>query len=128
MATYANGFGGSVTVASYTFCVESWSLNGNAEALDTTTTCDSGWETNILGAKSWDGSCKSFWDTASVPTGATAGLTIGARATFVFAVGSSGKSFTGTAQITKITTENPVKGVVSFSLDFKGSGALTSPS
>lgn len=128
MATYINGFGGTITFGGTpaSLPVESWTLNINAEAIDTTNTADAGWESNILGCKSWDGSLKTFWDTAAVPTGA-AGFTPGNRATITLPVGSSGKSYTGTCQLTKIGTENPVKGVVGFSIDFKGSGALTYP-
>ena len=122
--SFVNGFGGSITFSSQTLDVESWSLNVSAEAVDTTNTGDAGWESNILGAKSFEGSCKTFFDTAAVPTG-TPGFLPGTRATITLPVGSSGKSYSGTVQITQVSIENPTKGVVSFSLNFKGSGALT---
>jgi len=122
--TFINGFGGTVTFAAYTLDVESWTLNQSGEAVDTTNTGDAGWESNILGAKSWEGSCKTFFDTSSVPTGAD-GLIGGAAGTATFNVGSSGKSYTGSIRITQIAIENPVKGVVGFSLNFKGNGPLT---
>lgn len=122
--TYVNGFGGSVQFAAYTLDVESWSLNVNGEAVDTTNTGDAGWESNILGAKSFEGSCKTYWDSASVPTG-IAGLLAGSRGTATFNVGSTGKSYVGSIQLTQITVENPVKGAVAFNLNFKGTGALT---
>lgn len=121
--SYVNGFGGSITFASTVLDVESWSLNVMGEALDTTNTGDAGWETNILGAKSFEGSAKTFWDSAAVPTG-VAGFVAGARGTFVFPVGNSGKSYTGNLQITQLTVENPVKGVVAFNFNFKGTAAL----
>lgn len=128
MATYVNGFGGSITFGASpaTLAVESWSLNINAEALDTTNTADSGWESNILGAKSWDGSLKTFWDSSAVPTG-TAGFLPGTRATITLPVSGTGKDYTGTCQLTKVGTENAAKGVVTFTVDFKGTGALTYP-
>lgn len=122
--TYLNGFGGTFVLGANTLDVDTWTLNAEGEALDTTNTGDAGWMSNILGAKSWDGSLKTFWDSAAVPTGA-AGFTAGARGTVTLNVGGSGKSYSGTIQITKITVENPTKGVVAFNLDFKGSGALT---
>ena len=121
--TYINGFGGSITFASASLDVESWSLNVSGEAVDTTNTGDAGWESNILGAKSFEGSCKTFWDSVAVPTGA-AGFTAGARGTINLSVGNSGKSYSGTVQITQVTIENPVKGAVAFSFNFKGSGPL----
>jgi predicted secreted protein len=99
-------------------------LNVTGEAVDTTNTGDAGWESNILGAKAFEGSCKTFWDSAASPTGAP-GFVAGARGTITLSVGGSGKSYTGTVQITQITVENPVKGAVAFSFNFKGSGALT---
>ncbi len=122
--TYVNGFGGSITFAAANLDVESWSLNVTGEALDTTNTGDAGWESNILGAKAFDGSCKAFWDSAATPTGA-ADFIAGARATITLPVGGTGKNYTGTVQITKVGIENPVKGVVTFDFDFKGSGILT---
>lgn len=122
--TYINGFGGSALFASATLDVENWTLSASGEALDTTNSGDAGWESNILGAKAWEGSCKAYWDNAASPTGA-AGLLPGSRGTLALSVGGTGKSYGGTVQITQITTENPVKGVVTFSLTFKGSGALT---
>jgi predicted secreted protein len=124
MSSFINGFGGSINFNSQDLVVESWSLTVNGEAVDTTNTGDSGWESNILGAKSWEGSCKTYWDSSAIPTGA-AGFLPGARATISLSVGSSGKIYTGFCQITQITVENPVKGVVGFNFNFKGSGALT---
>lgn len=122
--TFTNGFGGSITFAQATLDVESWDLTITAEALDTTNTGDGGWESNILGCKAWEGSCKTWFDTAAVPTGA-AGFIAGARGTFTFPVGESAKVYTGTAQITSIAIENAAKGAVTFNINFKGYGALT---
>lgn len=121
---YLNGFSGNIQFASATLQVTEWTLNMNGEAVDTTNTGDSGWESNILGAKSWDGTAKSFWDGSAVPTG-TPGLTPGARGTVTLTAGSSGKTYTGTAQLTQCAIGNPVKGAISFDITFKGSGALT---
>jgi hypothetical protein len=122
--TFVNGFGGNVQLGSTNLDIDTWSLNVNGEAVDTTNTGDAGWESNILGAKSFDGNFKTYWDSAAIPTGA-AGYTAGARATLTLNVGSTGKTYVGTAQLTKVTIENPVKGVVGFSCDFKGSSSLT---
>ena len=66
----------------------------------------------------------AFWVCAPVPTG-TAGFVAGARGTVTFNVGSSGKTYSGSIQLTQISIENPTKGVVGFSFNFKGSGPLT---
>lgn len=122
--TYINGFSGTLTLAAATLDIESWTLTVTGEAVDTTNTGDGGWESNITGAKAWEVSCKTFWDSAAVPTGA-AGFTPGTSGTLTLNVGSSGKTYTGSARITQISIENPVKGVVGFSVTLKGNGALT---
>jgi predicted secreted protein len=122
--TYVNGFGGSISMQTTTLDVDTWSLNVTGEALDTTNTGDVGWETNILGAKAFEGSVKTYWDSAAVPTGA-ADFTAGKRATLNLPVSATGKTYTGTAQITSVAIENPTKGVVTFQFNFKGSGVLT---
>jgi hypothetical protein len=122
--TFINGFGGSLQLATNSLDVESWSLTVNGEALDTTNSGDAGWSSYILGARSWEGSCKTFWDSAAVPTGAP-GFTAGAQGTITLNVGSSGKSYTGTVQLTQVSIENAAKGVVTFGVNFKGSGPLT---
>jgi hypothetical protein len=88
------------------------------------TNLDAGWESNILGAKSFDGNFKTYWDSGAVPTGA-AGWTAGARGTLTLNVGQSGKNYAGNVQLTQVSVENPVKGAVAFNGAFKGSGSLT---
>ncbi len=129
MATYINGFGGDITFGASpaTLSVTDWEMMVNGEALDTTNTGDSGWESNILGAKSFEGSCKAFWDSTAVPTG-SANYKAGERGTGTFKVGSSGKTYVGTIQITQTKIANSAKGVVGFDITFKGSGALTQAS
>lgn len=124
MATYINGFGGSATFAAEIMPVENWSLNVNAEALDTTNTADAGWESNITGAKSWEGSAKMFFDSADTPTNT---LVPGSSGTVSLAVGATAKAYAGSCRITQVTIENAAKGVVTVSVSFKGNGALTFP-
>jgi predicted secreted protein len=122
--SFLNGFSGNIQLGANNLDVTDWTLNVNAEAVDTTNTGDAGWESNILGAKNFDGSFKTFWDSTAVPTGA-AGFTAGARGTLTLNVGNSGKSYVGTVQLTQVVIENPVKGAIAFNVTFKGSGALT---
>ena len=122
--TFLNGFSGSIQLAVANLDVTDWTLNVNAEAVDTTNTGDAGWESNILGCKSFDGSFKTFWDSTTVPTGA-AGFIAGARGTLTLNVGNSGKSYVGSVQLTQVVIENPVKGAVAFNCTFKGTGPLT---
>lgn len=121
---YTNGFGGSAVFASATLLVDSWSLNINAESLDTTNTGDAGWVSNITGAKSAEGSCKAYFDTNAVPTGA-AGILPGSSGTLSLNVGATGKTYAFTARITQVSIENPAKGVVAFNVNFVSTGAVT---
>lgn len=127
MATYVSGMGGCITFNSTTLPVEKWSLNINAEALDTTTCNDSGWETNILGIKGAEGSLTTFWDSAAQPTSSPLSMTAGTRATLILSIGNTSKSFSMTAQVTQVSVENAAKGVVTFSVNFKASGSVTYP-
>ncbi|WP_020469318.1 phage tail tube protein [Zavarzinella formosa] len=122
--TYLNGFGGNAEFATSTLQVESWSLNINAESLDTTNTGDAGWVSNITGAKSAEGSCKAYFDVSAVPTGA-AGLLPGSSGTLTLNLGASGKAYMFTARITQISVENAAKGVVTFGINFVSTGAVT---
>lgn len=124
ITTPINGYGGDIVFASATLSVADWEMSISGEAVDTTNSGDSGWESNILGAKSFEGSAKTYWDQSAVPTGA-AGFTAGARGTGTFKVGNSGKTYVGTIQLTNIKVANPVKGVVGFDISFKGSSSLT---
>jgi predicted secreted protein len=122
--TYVNGFGGNAQFAAFVLVVESWSLNISTEALDVTTTGSAGWEQNIAGTSNAEGSCKTFFDTTSSPTGA-AGLIPGTAGTLTLNIGSSGKAFVLPVRITQVGTENPTKGVVTFNLSFKSNGVVT---
>lgn len=122
--TYISGFGGSVTFNSTTLDVESWSAAVSAEALDTTNTGDAGWESNITGVKKLEGSFKTFWDSATDPY---VTFTAGASSTMTLPFGNSGKSFSFTARLTKVSSENAAKGVCTFECDFISNGAVTMP-
>jgi hypothetical protein len=124
---YVNGFGGSVEFDSDEYDVTKWSIKISATAEDTTNTGDEGWESNILGTKSFDGS----FDMPLEPSQIMA-IEVGDRATATFNVGNgqdgeydSTGSYAGTIQITSIGPANPAKGACTISYDFKGSGPLT---
>src|SRR3954471_24018991 len=105
---FLNGFGGSATVNATTLCLESWDLTVNSEKLDSTTTCDSGWETNIGGAKSWEGTLKSYFDAAISYFAAPLALTPGNSMVLDLAFGASVKFATGIARVTSVKFSNPV--------------------
>lgn len=127
MASYVNGQGGTMTIGSATLPVDTWTINVTAEALDTTTTADSGWANFIVGIKGADITAKTWFDTSTVPTGATPNIVNGASATFVLPIAGSAHQFSCTAIITQISVENAAKGAVTFSLNAKATGVVTLP-
>lgn len=123
-SSFINGFGGSISFATHTMVVESWSLTIKADALETTHTGSAGWEEFILGAKGWEGSCKANLDIGNTPTvNFAAGLT----GTLLLPLGGQVSNYTGSALITQVAVENAAKGVVTYNISFKGNGALTLP-
>lgn len=122
--SYINGFGGNITFAGQALDVAEWEITATGEAVDSTNTGDGGWDSNILGSKAWEASCKAYYDSAAVPTGA-AGYVNGARGSATFLEGNTAKAYSGTVQIVSIKPTNVVKGINSFDVSFKGSGSLT---
>lgn len=126
--TYINGFSGTVLCGAYALDVTEWSADIEVEILDTTNTGDLGWQTNINGCKKATGSCKTFWDTAAVPTGAgAANIQNGTTVTLTLNIGNSGRFFVIPARVGKITVSNPVKGVVPFEFSYESNGVVTLP-
>jgi Asp-tRNA(Asn)/Glu-tRNA(Gln) amidotransferase A subunit family amidase len=126
--TFINGFSGTVLCGAFVLDVTEWSADVEVEILDTTNTGDLGWQSNINGCKKATGSCKTFWDTATVPTGSSGGaITNGASVTLTLNIGSSGRSIVVPARVGKITVSNPVKGVVPFEFSYESNGVVTLP-
>jgi hypothetical protein len=117
---YVNGFGGAWEFDDQSYDITVWNLNITAAAEDTTNSGDEGWESNILGAKAFDGSAKMCLEGSQIVA-----IEVGDRATATFNVSNGAGSYAGTIQITKIGPENVVKGVCTITYDFKGSGPLT---
>jgi hypothetical protein len=128
MATFKNGFSGNVLVGAYSLAVTEWNCDFEVEILDTTTTGDSGWQTNINGCKKATGTVKTFFDTAAVPTGATGpNLQNGTSVTLTLKIADTTSVCIVPARIGKVSIGNPVKGVVSFEFPFESNGVCTLP-
>lgn len=124
MATYINGYSGKIQLGANNLDITDWTLNVNADLPETTNTADAGWQSFILGAKGFEGSFKTFWDSSAVPTGA-AGFVAGATGTLTLLVGNTGKSYVGTVFLTQVSIENAPKAAVAFNVTFRGTGSLT---
>lgn len=125
---FSNGFGGAVKVGSNSYHVENWSLDHQCEILDTTTTGDSGWQTNIAGVKKGILTFKTFYDPTVNPFLTPYDFDPGNTATITLMIGSTGSTWVGTFRIGSAKFENPVKGVVTVEISGETTGALTLPS
>jgi len=115
MATAALcGSGGSVTGPAGVTEIVSWTITQTVDVQDATSMSSSGWKERIACLTGATGNFKTIGAKAAV--GAT---TIDCK------TATAGTSISGSIIITKITIENPVGDVVSFSHDFNFTGTVT---
>lgn len=101
------------------------SLEMSAETIDTTVKSTGGWAAKIPGIKSWTSSCDGvyFLDDAGLQAAQTAFMN-GTEVQLVFS-NSSGLAYSGQAVITSMSVEAGQEDVVSYTISFEGTGALT---
>ena len=101
------------------------SLEMSAETIDTTVKTTGGWAAKIPGIKSWTSSCDGiyFLDDAGLEAAQTAFMN-GTAVSLEFS-NSSGLSYSGQAVITSMSVEAGQEDVVSYTISFEGTGALT---
>ena len=101
------------------------SLEMSAETIDTTVKTTGGWASKITGIKSWTSSCDGvyFVDDAGLEAAQTAFMN-GTAVSLEFS-NSSGLSYSGQAVITSMSVEAGQEDVVSYTISFEGTGALT---
>ena len=101
------------------------SLEMSAETIDTTVKTTGGWAAKIPGIKSWTSSCDGvyFVDDAGLEAAQTAFMN-GTAVSLEFS-NSSGLSYSGQAVITSMSVEAGQEDVVSYTISFEGTGALT---
>lgn len=121
---YTSGQGGSIGVGASTLCIKKWTLNDIYELADTTSSCSGGSRTKFPVIKDWNFSAEGNFDAANAPS---AVITKGSEVAVVLNVGGSGKTYSGNALVTKITIENVSDGMVNFTIECEGTGALTGP-
>ncbi len=121
MAHYAGKAGGVDTGAGVTG-IKSWSIDYTADPLETTDFADAGVKSYVIGGSGWSGSFEGFKD------GTPQGLA-GAAITLTLKETQTGTQvWTGSAFITGVHATTGADGIVSYSYDFQGTGALTVPS
>ena len=101
------------------------SLEMSAETIDTTVKTTGGWASKIPGIKSWTSSCDGvyFVDDAGLEAAQTAFMN-GTPVSLEFS-NSSGLDYSGQAVITSMSVEAGQEDVVSYTISFEGTGALT---
>ena len=101
------------------------SLEMSAETIDTTVKTTGGWAAKIPGIKSWTSSCDGvyFVDDAGLEAAQTAFMN-GTAVSLEFS-NSNGLSYSGQAVITSMSVEAGQEDIVSYTISFEGTGALT---
>lgn len=125
---YINGFGGNVTMGSFTFSVVEWTLKVDNGLIDVTNTGSSNYGQFIAGVNTGQVSIKAFWDTTSVYTGSGPNLLPGQSGTFTGLIGNSLKTVTATVVIMSISLGNSPTAGVTYDIECKLTSAPTYPS
>ena len=101
------------------------SLEMSAETIDSTVKSTGGWAAKIPGLKSWTSSCDGiyFLDDTGLAAAQTAFMN-GNEVKLEFS-NSSGLAYSGQAVITSMSVEAGQEDVVSYTISFEGTGALT---
>ena len=101
--------------------VKSWTLDYTSDTLDATDFDDAGVKAYIIGGSGWSGSFEGFKDTTPLSIGSEVYLTLGESITAY-------QNWIGKAIITACHPSTSHDGIVTYSYDFQGTGALESPS
>ena len=101
------------------------SLEMSAETIDTTVKTTGGWAAKIPGMKSWTSSCDGvyFLDDAGLSAAQTAFMN-GTPVQLEFSK-EEGLAYSGQAVITSMGVEAGQEDIVSYTISFEGTGALT---
>lgn len=101
------------------------SVEMSAETIDTTVKSTGGWASKIPGMKSWTSSCDGiyFLDDTGLEAAQTAFMN-GTEVKLEFS-NASGLAYSGQAVITSMAVEAGQEDVVSYTISFEGTGALT---
>ncbi len=119
--TKVAGTKGYVGVSTAVAGINQWSLDYTIDPLETTDFSASGVATYTTGITRWSGNFSGFKDGVPQSVGASVNL-------FLAEYPSAGSIWKGVAFITGIHPANTFDGLVQYSYDFQGDGALTAAS
>ncbi len=113
------GKAGYVSTGSTVAGIKSWTIDYTVETLETTDFADAGVKSYLVGCSGWSGTFEGYKDGAPQTL---AGSSITLRL-----YEDNNYLWTGTAFITGVHATTSHDGIVSYSYDFQGTGALTVP-
>jgi len=117
MAHYS-GSAGQVDAAAEVTGIKSWTLDYTVDILDVTDFDDAGVKAYVVGCSGWSGSFEGYKDGAPLPlAGAAVSLALKETQTAT-------QKWTGSAYITGMHINTSHDGIVTYSYDFQGTGAL----
>lgn len=121
------GKSGSIKIGAVVVsAMASWKLDLQGDVKEVTNFQSNGWKENISGIKSWSGSSDGQWNVSADVTGQTAlqnALLNGTIMAMVYNLDGT-HNYSGNALVKKISIDEAVDGVVKFSVDYEGTGAL----
>jgi len=98
--------------------INSWSLDYEADSLETTDFGDNGVKSYIMGGSGWSGSFEGYKDGAPLSIGSIYGVELAESSTTT-------QMWLGNIFITAVHDTTGHDGIVSYSYDFQGTGVLT---
>jgi len=116
-----SGKAGQVDAASEVLGIKSWTLDYTVDTLDSTDFDDAGVKAYIVGCSGWSGSFEGYKEGGVTPltlAGAAVNLALKESQTDT-------QKWTGSAYITGIHVNTSHDGIVTYSYDFQGTGAMT---
>lgn len=117
---HISGITGSVAIGTATATgINHWSLDYIKDTIESTDFADAGIKSYILAGSGWSGSFNGYKDgIALVLSTATVSLVLNESTT-------AGQTFSGAAYIIGFHNDAPFNGIVTYSYDFQGTGALS---
>lgn len=134
-ATFHNGIGGKLTSGAIDFAVLDWNATTTNKVAEVTNSGSAGWQEFIPTVSGLSGSANCVWDSTNIPDTGVAGplepYRIGGAdlVTLKLYCGNSTKFYSFSAIIESLQVTSNANGgdPVKFSVNFKSSGAVTTP-
>lgn len=106
--------------------VTNWTLDIEADMLDSTSFDSNGWRQFIAGLKQWSGSFEAKWKVSGDTTGQKAlqDALLGGTVLSIKLDVNGTNNYSGSALVSTQSIETPVDDIVNSNFDYQGTGAL----